>query len=161
MYKNKFVFRIPRQWYLHSLPSLGESLVLVSFVGQPLYLLGHLRSGIKLNYKLKFNFWNGNKILGINLGCNQSIIFSIKKMKHNWPVRHGPGWVYKSTWRSADFNFTELQIVNEGDCVNWIKKNDSCINFTNILQAAFVPISFREKNTNLSRKYKKAAQKIF
>ena len=33
------------------------------------------------------------------------------------------------------------------------------VNFTNILQAAFAPISFT--NTNLSRIYKKAAQKTF
>ena len=33
--------------------------------------------------------------------------------------------------------------------------------FTNILHAAFVPISLCQKNTNLSRKYKKAVQKTF
>ena len=36
----------------------------------------------------------------------------------------------------------------------------SDVNFTNILQAAFGPISFRQKNTT-SRKYKKAARKTF
>ena len=40
---------------------------------------------------------------------------------------------------------------------NWPLKVD----FTNILRAAFAPISLRQKNTNLSRKYRKAAQKTF
>ena len=35
------------------------------------------------------------------------------------------------------------------------------VNYTNILRAAFAPISFCQKNTNLSRKFKKAAQKTF
>ena len=35
----------------------------------------------------------------------------------------------------------------------------SAVNFTNILRAAFMPISFRQKSTNLKCKYKKAAQK--
>ena len=35
------------------------------------------------------------------------------------------------------------------------------VNFTNIFRAAFPPISLCQKNTNLSHKYKKAAQKTF
>ena len=35
------------------------------------------------------------------------------------------------------------------------------VNFTNILQAAFLPISFQQTNTNLSSKYKEAAQNTF
>ena len=35
------------------------------------------------------------------------------------------------------------------------------VNFTNILQAAFEPISLRQKSTYLKCKYRKAAQKTF
>ena len=35
------------------------------------------------------------------------------------------------------------------------------VNFTSILRAAFAPDSFCQKNTNLSRKYKKPAQNAF
>ncbi len=35
------------------------------------------------------------------------------------------------------------------------------VNFTNIIRAAFAPIFFRQKSTNLKCKYKKAAGKTF
>ena len=41
-----------------------------------------------------------------------------------------------------------------------LKSGTPRVNFTNILQAAFVPISFCQKNTNQSCKYKKAACKM-
>ena len=36
----------------------------------------------------------------------------------------------------------------------------SAVNFTNILQAAFAPISFCQENINLSRKYKKLLKRL-
>ncbi len=36
-----------------------------------------------------------------------------------------------------------------------------CVNFTNILRAAFAPIFLRQKSTNLKCKYKRAARKTF
>ena len=40
-------------------------------------------------------------------------------------------------------------------------KSKTGVNFTNFLQAAFAPMSLRQNNTNLSRRYKKIAQKTF
>ena len=62
---------------------------------------------------------------------------------------------------SVLFTFTD----NHNDQISLLPSIKSeflpAVNFIKILRAAFSPISFCQKNTNPSRKYKKAAQKTF
>ena len=79
---------------------------------------------------------------------------------------------YKQLWRQLPFQqnlLTQTERTQKLQKSVW-QKNAVCkmsvkvtpaVNFTNILQASFAPISFCPKNTNLSRKYKKSRSKDF